>query len=108
MAIMTQQATGSSSVAMTVTPTGASQLESIRIHLSSAGGAGSFTVTVDAAAGSAYDTVILTQDMTSVTNYIWQPSQPISLKSDDKIVIAWANANGRTYGIDVYYRSIAG
>lgn len=101
MAIFSETATGAGNIATTITPAKACALESVEVHLSAAGGANSLTVTKDANAGAAYDTVLLTQDMTSVTNLFWQPDRPIELTSGDKIVIAWTNASLRTYGLTV-------
>ena len=104
MSLMTTRATGSSAIATTVAPGRPFQLEEVRIHLSAAGGAGNLTVTMDAGAGSAYDTVLQTQDMTSVTDYVWKPTRPIvCTHASDEIDIAWANTNSKTYGLTVIH-----
>lgn len=103
MSVFKDIATGAAAIAKTCTPSNSSALDSIMLHLSAAGGAGNLTVTIDAVAGAAYDTVLLTQDMTSVVDLYWQPDRPIELDNGDKIVIAWANAAGRTYGLTVYW-----
>lgn len=99
MSMMRQLATGNGAISDTVSPSGPFALESVSLHLSGAGGAGNLTVTLDADAGAAYDVVLLTQDMTAVTDLVWQPERPIEFGKDDKIVIAWANGAGRTYGL---------
>lgn len=76
------------------------QLEAVKLHLSAAGAAGNFTVTIDAAGGSAYDTVIFTQDMTTTTDLLWIPDLPIPLADGDDLVFAFANGSGRTYGLE--------
>jgi hypothetical protein len=86
-----------------IDPGKAGQLHELRIHLSAAGGAGDLTVTLDAAAGAEYDTVLMTQDMTLVTDLVWQPDMPIYFDNGDKLVVAWANASGRTYGFELKY-----
>jgi microcystin degradation protein MlrC len=101
MSLFKSTATGNVAIAKTVTPSQAAALDSIILHLSAAGGAGNLTVTLDAAAGAAYDTVLLTQDMTLVTDLLWQPDRPIELDNGDSVVVAWANAAGRTYGLTV-------
>ena len=100
----TERATGAAAVSMTVAPGRDWVLEEVRVHLSAAGGAANLTITIDAGAGAAYDYTLATQDMTSVTNYTYQPTRPINLSSGDKILIAWANGSTRTYGIEVKYR----
>ena len=94
-------ATGAEAINTTIAPGRAFALESVSVHLNGAGGAGNLTVTVDAAAGAAYDVVLKTIDMTSVTDWVWQPDRPIELAKDDKIIIAWANAGTKTYGLTV-------
>jgi len=101
MSLFTTNATGAVAINTTIAPGRAFALESVSVHLNGAGGAGNLTVTVDAAAGAAYDVVLLTQDMTSVVNMHWQPERPIELSNGDKVVVAWANAGTKTYGLTV-------
>ena len=104
MLMFTQRKTGAVALSDTINPDKAFQLEEVRIHLSAAGGAGNLTVKLDANAGAAYDAVLLTQDMTLVTDLLWQPEKPIPCDKGDKIVIAWDNTNGRTYGLETKFR----
>lgn len=99
-------ATGTGNIATTVNPGVACTLKEIRLHLSGVGAANNLTVTLDNGTDAKYDTVLLTQDMTSVTDLVWQPDRPIELKSTDKINIAWTNGSGRTYGLEVLYTPI--
>lgn len=100
---MTHRATGSAALSATLAPGRAFQLLEVRIHLSAAGGAGNFTATVDANAGAPYDLNIITQDMTAVTDFVWQPDYPMHFDSGDKIDFAWTNAGGKTYGLEVKF-----
>ena len=100
---LTTVATGAAAISTTVTPAKAFYLKEIRLHLSAAGGAANLTVTMDAQAGAAYDVVLFTQDMTTVTDLVWRPDQPIKFIIGDNIVIAWANGSSRTYGLEVIY-----
>jgi len=102
--MLSQRATGSTAVNSTFSFSGACLIDEIRMHLSAAGGAANMTITIDRDAGAAYDLVIDTEDMTSVVNYHLIPTRPIYLFPDDKLVVAWANANGRTYGLEILYR----
>lgn len=79
------------------------QLESVKLHLSAVGGAGNFTITVDAQAGATYDVVLLTQDMTSTADILWIPERPVILQNGDNLVFAYANANNRAYGLEVVW-----
>jgi len=101
--MFTDRATGAVAINRTINPYKAFVLSEIKLHLSAAGGAGNLTVTFDANAGAAYDAVLLTQDMTLVADLLWQPETPIHGDLGDKIVIAWANANSRTYGIETKF-----
>ena len=64
-----------------------------------------FTVTIDALAGSAFDTNILTVPMAGVTSEIILDIG-MKFKAGDKIVFAWANSDGRTWGLTYRYRRI--
>jgi len=102
----THHSTGSAAIASTLAPGTAWQLESIRVHLSAAGGAGDLTATIDNGTGPVYDIVILTQDMTTVTDLIWAPERPMEFLPDDELDIAWANAGGKTYGLEIIFKGI--
>jgi hypothetical protein len=102
-AIKTAKTTGILGLSLTIAPSTPWKLISLKIHLSAAGGAGNFVATLDASAGAAYDTIIFTQDLTLLADMFWQPDSPIFFNIGDKLVITWANANGRTYGIEAVY-----
>ena len=100
------RATGSAAIASSLSPETPIVLVSVRMHLSAAGGTASenFTVTIDSATAAAYDTVIFSQDMNTVQDLLWVPEQPVPVVNGDEIDFAWANANGRTYGLEAVYR----
>jgi hypothetical protein len=93
----------SGAISHTVNPGSAWQLEEIRVHLSAAGGAGDLTATIDNDAGEEYDTVILTEDMTSTADVLYAPERPLHFAAGDKLIIAYSNANNRTYGVEVKF-----
>ena len=97
---------GAITIATTLAPKTAWQIESIRVHLSAAGGAGDLTATIDHHNGSEYDVVLLTQDMTTTVDLVWSPARPMEFHKDDKLVIAWANAGGKTYGLEIVWKRI--
>lgn len=99
--MLTHRATGNAAINETITPSSAFLLDSIRIHLNAAGGSGNLTITVDANAGAAYDAVLATQDMTAITDYLYQPTRPIPFSDGDKLIITWPNAGAKTYGMEV-------
>lgn len=94
-----------SSVSITTSGTEVWEVMSVNLHLSAAGGANNLTITKDAGAGSAYDAVVLTQDMTTVTDLIqlYEPGELV-LDNDDQLDFAWTNGSGRTYGLEVIYK----
>ena len=101
--VIISQTTGAVAIATTIAPGFKWALKEIRVHLSAAGGAGDLTATIDSGTAAAYDIVILTQDMTSVVDLISQLDTPMIFGEDDELDIAWANANSRTYGLEVIY-----
>lgn len=104
--ICTHRATGIVALATTLAPGKAFQLLEVRIHLSAVGGAGNLTATVDAIAGAAYDLNVITQDMTALTDLVWQPDSPMHFDDGDEIDFAWANAGGKTYGLEVKFQTL--
>jgi len=100
------RATGSSNISSTLTPETAWQFEEVRVHLSAVGAANDFTLTIDNAKGAAYDILILTQDMTSITDLVWQAERPMEFASGDKLVAAWTNGSSRTYGLEIIWKGI--
>ena len=95
-------ATGNVAIATTVAPSGAWRLDMIKLHLNGAGAAANLTVTMDAVAGGTYDTVLFTQDMTLVVDLVWIPDNDLIFTAGDEIDVAWANAGGKIYGLEVY------
>lgn len=96
--------TGSGAIAYSFNPSSSCRVTEVRVHLNAAGGAGDLTITLDSALGSAYDVVFLTQDMTTVTDLVWQPSTAIYLSGSDELEVAWANGSSRTYGLEILYK----
>lgn len=93
-------------VALDIQPDWDFELMEVRAHLNAAGAAGDLTVTLDALAGAAYDTVLLKQDMTAVTDLVFIPAQPMQFVKGDKLTVAWANAQNKTYGVMAYVRKV--
>jgi hypothetical protein len=88
------------------------ELDNITLHLSAAGTtAENFTVTLNAADGSAYDTLLFSLDLStdSVTDLVLRPGDgnnqndglPRLFASGDSIDVAWPNTETRTYGLRI-------
>ncbi|KKM55108.1 hypothetical protein LCGC14_1552950 [marine sediment metagenome] len=102
------RATGAAAIATALTPptTTAVLLVSVKLNLSATGGAAEdFTVTINSATDSVYDTIIFSQDMNTVQDLMWLPDQPIPVVNSDVVDFAYANSNSRTYGLEVIYRN---
>ena len=98
--------TGAAAIATSLTvPAGATyQLISVTCNLSTAPTTSqAFTITLNAHAGAAYDTLLYTLDpsTTSVTDILWQPDVPIVLEGGDAIDVAYTNTDTRTYGVQI-------
>lgn len=94
----------SGAIALTLSNTAIWQLLETRVHLSAAGGAGNLTMTNDSGiAATVYDTILVTQDMTAVTDYNYKPEIPHTFWPGDVLKVDWANAGNKTYGIEVIY-----
>lgn len=98
-----QVATGSGAIAETIQPAFDWEFVGLKLHLNAVGASGNLTVTEDANAGAAYDVVHLTSNLTAQADLTWFPETPIPMVNGDKMVIAWANAGGKTFGLQVYY-----
>lgn len=80
-------------------------LKSFIIHLNQAGGSGTATLTHNSHLGAAYDTVLSSQDMTLVTDFVFIPDEDggHQMYPGDTITFTWANAGGATYGYAALY-----
>ena len=107
MSKLVGRSTGAAAVAYTLAPDARWMLEEFRIHLSAVGTAGNLTITVDDADGAVYDVVLYTLSMVTITDHVWKPVNPIIFDTSDTVVVAWANASNRTYGIEIVYSLIA-
>lgn len=63
----------------------------------------SFTVTLNANAGAAYDTVLYSVDpsATSAASIYWLPSGKSLLEGSDSVDVAFTNTDTRTYGVQI-------
>jgi len=107
---VTQRSSSSSgAVALTVAPAVKWELHEVRAHFSGSMAAASFTITMDAGAGSKHDTLLYALSMSSVhdVHKTWNP--PVRfMHYNDQIDIAYANSSGSgaAYGIEVVYKIV--
>jgi hypothetical protein len=95
-----EYATGTGNISKTITFTIKAKLKELRLHLSDVGGANGITLTLDSGLGAAYDCVLATQDLTSLTDYMYKPDVSHTFHAGDALVIAWTNGSERTYGLE--------
>lgn len=77
-------------------------LKEVRISLNAVGASGNLTITVNNGTDAVYDHVLELQDMSSVQYHRYTPTRNVPLMPTDTIDIVWANAGGKTYGIEVF------
>jgi len=81
------------------------ELMGFRIHLSAASATSeNLVVTIDSASGSAYDTILYTKDMNTLTDVVYKFDPVVKLSKKDVVTFAWSNTNDKTWGIEVYYK----
>lgn len=103
----TTRATGSAAIALTVAPGVPWQLWEIRLHMDAGGAAGNLTITMDAGAGAAYDTLIYTKAMGGIADVVYAFNPPRTFNhASDELDIAYANGGSATYGIEVIFRPL--
>lgn len=78
------------------------------VTLSAAGATPSdnLTITIDSAKGSAWDNLIYDRDMNGIADINYMFDEPRECGPGDKIDVAWANADSRTYGIKLFTKRL--
>jgi hypothetical protein len=96
---------GTETVKFVVDPQCDFVLYEVNLHLSStATTSENFVAQLDANAGSAYDLVVVSEDVQNVSDIAWSGEK--YLFSGDKIRFTLPNTDGLTYGLDVKYRRV--
>lgn len=98
--------TGAAAIATSMTiPAGrAYRLISVSVKFSAAPTTSeSMTVTLNAAAGAAYDILLYTMNpsLLATTNLVWFPDRDLYLQAGDAIDVAYTNTDTRTYGVQI-------
>ena len=61
-----------------------------------------FTIRLSSILGSAYNQILVSQAMSSVKEYLWQPTRPLEFNSGDQLVFSLYFASGTNiYGLNV-------
>lgn len=67
-----------------------------------------FTVTLDAHAGTAYDTLLYSVNPStlSTTDIVWLPDQDLILEGGDEVDVAFANTDARTWAAQITFKAV--
>ncbi len=87
------------------------ELLEVKLHITGTvpATAENFTITRDAADGSYWDELIRSQAMAGITTDIWNiRDTPLRYNPNDKLIFAWANTDGRTWGLEIVYGRLGG
>ena len=99
------KSTAGGAIVKEVNPDKSGQLEMVRIHLDATSATSeNLVVSIVSAAGNEYNIVCATQDMNTLTDYIWQPTRPHPFFRGDKIKVTWLNTNAVIYGLEIMWR----
>lgn len=101
-------ATGAGALATALTPKTPFRLLSVMLHLNGAPTQETFTIKCDAGRGSAYDTLLYSQDLSvdTPTDVIRTFGEGYDFLPDDEIDCAWTNTDTKTYGITANYQTV--
>ena len=104
-------ATGSGAIATSVlVPAGkVYRVTAVTLHLDAAPTTSeAFTITINAQAGAAYDTLAYSIDLSagSVTDVLWQPDEFLYLIAGDALDVAYTNTDADTFGLQVTVREV--
>jgi len=99
MSLIRKCATGNAALSMTVpAPAAGGELKGVYVHVGVAqGGAGNITIKY-VGDSAAYTTVLYTLTMQAVTD-LYISSVPAYIAPGTSLLIEWANAEGKTYGV---------
>jgi len=96
------RATGSGAMSETITVNRPTKILSIMLHLSSVGATSeNFTVAVDDDEGTAYDAVLVAQDMNTITDFF--TNTEIFLAPGQDLDLTYTNTDASTWGLTVVY-----
>lgn len=98
-------ATGAGAISLATAPGAIFRLLRVELHLDAAPTQETFTITLDAGDGAAYDVLLFSENMATDTpaDLIIPFGDGYEFEADDEIDLAWTNTDGRTYGVRVVY-----
>jgi len=106
--IITVEETAAVAMAYSLDPGFAFELIDFTLHLNAtAGTSEDFTVTKNAGAGAAYDTLIYTKDLSTLSSpnvYFSTQPEEFVFEDGDTLDFAFTNTSLNTYGLQIKYR----
>jgi len=98
--------TGAAAIAasLTVPASATYQLISVTMHADAAATTSeNLTITLNANAGAAYDTLLYSLDLSaaSTVDLVWYPDEPLLLEGGDAVDVAFTNTDTDTYGVQI-------
>ncbi len=75
-------------------------MHELRLHLDAAP-AGTDIITATVEASTAFETLLLSEDMDTLTDLHWIPNAPLYFQAGQGLLIEWTNVDDVTYGIEV-------
>ena len=98
--------TGAAAIAasLTVPASATYQLVSVTMHADAAATTSeNLTITLNANAGAAYDTLLYSLDLSaaSTVDLVWYPDEPLLLEGGDAVDVAFTNTDTDTYGVQI-------
>jgi hypothetical protein len=75
----------------------------VRLHLSAASAAETFTIAIDSGINARYDAVLDAKAMNTLADYFYQPTMPHYLRAGDDLLITKTNAAGLAWSVTIIY-----
>lgn len=107
--ILKVNATGAAAIATSTAIAAEWKLLAVTVHFSSAPTTSqNLTMTLNAVAGAAYDTILYSVDpsLSAATDVVYIPDGEMKFFVGDELDIAFTNTDTRTYGLTIYYQLI--
>jgi hypothetical protein len=107
--LRTAKATGATAIALTFAPAVVFRLIRVTVHFGVAPVTSQdLTVTLNALAGAAYDTVLYRENPSvgALTDISFEPEDDQVFQNGDQIDVAYTNTDGRTYGAEIVVEAV--
>ena len=99
--------TGKAAIDVDIAPDHPSRIYEIRLHLNEATTTTApLTVSLDAV-GTVHDAVISSTTVENLSDLHIQETLPFYLRSDETLTVAWPNAEGKTWGLEIIFENLS-